>query len=455
MSKLVSKRQKLYNIAGIDMENPDANVPIRRLTSMENATFKNGKLGRFDHAEELKDKFGRDIPPTPRLIYKIIQYSGKNGNQNILIASGSYGVYKYDINTDSEWVLLIDEEIAAIECISINGLPVIYMPTYLNSYLYDGVKCEAVKSGTTKHHNLYIHMTTHYGRLFGATGMNDCKLFFSDESDPLDWSVGINEGGYIKFDINTGPIVGLVSFNDYLYVFTRRAIYRITAYGVQEDFVVKKIDENIGEIYENSVSKSKDRIMFLSTLGVVAFDGYSAKVIYPELAKIEFDKFLTDIRSCSLNNKYYLALGTNIIIIDQENACYCIDDYNYNVGVASDTVNNRVIVYTKHNPGAVSGNIMECYVAEKRFTSRLFKFESGMLDFGNDSAKKIIKKIHIAPEVRGAFIIKADNEMRCFNLYGDKTIPINMSGYRFKIIFRGMALSLNTGSPVIEYDIEA
>lgn len=452
MSKIVSKRQKLYDIKGIDVDYPSSSVPIKRLVTMENASFKNGKLGRFDYTDTLKDEFGREIPPTPKLIYDIVCYNGRSGTQNILIASGSYGVFKYDLNSDTEWVQLVDEEIIAIECVAINGSPVMYMPTYLTAYTYDGEQLKEEKSATVQY-KVFTQMTTHYGRLFGATGLIDCKLYFSDETNPLDWSVGIDEGGYIKFDINTGVIVGLISFNDYLYVFTQRAIYRITAYGEQEDFVVKKIDENIGIIYEGSVTKCKDRIMFLSTLGVVAFDGYNARVVYPELSQIEFPWY-TAIRSCALNNKYYLALGKNLIIIDYENGSYCIDDYMYDVGVASDVNNERVIVYTKHNPAGSSGNIMECYIAEKKFTSRMFKLESGILDFGNESAKKVIKKIHLAPEIRGAFIIKADNDIRCYSLYGDKTLPINMSGYKFKIIFRGFALSLNTFSPIIEYDIE-
>lgn len=49
-----------------------------------------------------------------------------------------------------------------------------------------------------------------------------------------------DEAGFINFSDECGDVIKVVSFSNYLYVFREYGIFRLTAYGDQNDFCLKR-----------------------------------------------------------------------------------------------------------------------------------------------------------------------------------------------------------------------
>lgn len=129
----------------------------------------------------------------------------------------------------------------------------------------------------------FSSLAVHYERIYGTHNGNANSVWFSDDFDPSNWKVGTEEAGYIEFADDMGEALAAVSFAGYLYVFREHGIYRLTAYGNQEEFSLNKLFTGTGRIYKNTIALCGDRIVFLSQDGLYSFDGYGVKRIAEEL----------------------------------------------------------------------------------------------------------------------------------------------------------------------------
>ena len=135
--------------------------------------------------------------------------------------------------------------------------------------VYDGATVTPVTNGLK-----FAALEVHGERVFGVYNGKRGSVWFSDNLDPTDWTVSADAGGYIAFGDDCGDAIGLVSFLGYLYIFRERGIYRLTAYGDQGEFMLKKLFTSTGCIYKDTIALCGDRIMFLDDEGVMSFDGY-------------------------------------------------------------------------------------------------------------------------------------------------------------------------------------
>jgi hypothetical protein len=126
-------------------------------------------------------------------------------------------------------------------------------------------------------------MAVHNERLFGVTG-SDNILWFSDELDPTNWNITLDEAGYLEFADNKGKLLTVESFHDYLYVFRDNGITRVSAYARQTDFSVSQVYASSGKIYAETVVVCGGRVIFLSADGLFAFDGSSTKQLLSNLS---------------------------------------------------------------------------------------------------------------------------------------------------------------------------
>lgn len=150
----------------------------------------------------------------------------------------------------------------------------------------------------------FTSITVHNERVFGTVNGVSNQVWFSDDFDPANWRVSPTEAGYINFADDLGKAIKVVSFLNYLYVFRDYGIFRLTAYGDQNDFIMKKVFTDTGRIYKDSIVLCGDKIMFCAEDGVYAFDGYDAVKVGKEFPPMK-DK--REICAGYLENKYYLA----------------------------------------------------------------------------------------------------------------------------------------------------
>ncbi len=147
-------------------------------------------------------------------------------------------------------------------------------------------------------------IAVHNERVFGTLNEKKNQVWFSDDFDPNNWTISSTEAGYIDFSDDLGNAIKVVSFLNYLFVFRDYGIMRLTAYGDQNDFLMKKVFTDTGRIYKNSIVSCGDKIMFCAEDGVYAFDGYEAVKVGKEFPKITDKK---TVCAGYLDNKYYLA----------------------------------------------------------------------------------------------------------------------------------------------------
>lgn len=150
----------------------------------------------------------------------------------------------------------------------------------------------------------FTSLTVHNERVYGSVTASQNQLWFSDDFNPFNWRVSSDEAGYINFSDECGEVLKVVSFLNYLYIFREYGIFRLTAYGEQSEFFMKKLFTDTGRIYKNSIEICGDKIIFYAEDGLYAFDGYEVARIAKELMPI-FNAHL--ISSAYLDDYYYMA----------------------------------------------------------------------------------------------------------------------------------------------------
>jgi len=150
----------------------------------------------------------------------------------------------------------------------------------------------------------FSSMTVHNERVYGSINGIEKQVWFSDNFNPLNWTVSSTEAGFINFSDDCGEILKVVSFLNYLYVFREYGIFRITAFGDQSEFLVKKIFTDTGRIIKKTIEVCGDRIIFYAENGLFSFDGYDVTPIFKELGDVYNNGIMC---GAYLNGCYYLA----------------------------------------------------------------------------------------------------------------------------------------------------
>ena len=150
----------------------------------------------------------------------------------------------------------------------------------------------------------FTSLAVHNERIYASVNGTNNQVWFSDDFDPTNWNVSADEGGYINFSDECGEVLKVVSFLNYLYIFREYGIFRLTAYGDQNEFLLKKVFTDTGRIVKNSIEVCGDKIIFYAEDGLFAFDGY-------EVTRIAKEMMPTNRRSrmsgAYLDGYYYLA----------------------------------------------------------------------------------------------------------------------------------------------------
>ncbi|MDE5602165.1 MAG: hypothetical protein K2J16_06680 [Clostridia bacterium] len=150
----------------------------------------------------------------------------------------------------------------------------------------------------------FTSLAVHNERIYAGVNGTNNQVWFSDDFNPTNWNVSADEGGYINFSDECGEVLRVVSFLNYLYIFREYGIFRLTAYGDQNEFLLKKVFTDTGRIVKNSIEVCGDKIIFYAEDGLFAFDGYEVVRIAKELVPINKTYLMS---GAYLDGCYYLA----------------------------------------------------------------------------------------------------------------------------------------------------
>ena len=281
----------------------------------------------------------------------------------------------------------------------------------------------------------FTSIAVHNERVFGSVNGLQNQVWFSEDFDPANWSVSSDEGGYINFADECGEVIKLVPFLNYLYIFREFGIFRLTAYGDQSEFMLKKVFTDTGRIAKNSIEVCGDKILFYADDGLFSFDGYEVV----RIAKPLMDISRTHLMSCAYLDDYYF-MACNILgdgTINNAVVRYGLRDKSisllYNVGVRrlrTVRVHNGTQVLcvfeTEHTDTlgmtSKSGEVLGT-PTEKSYFSPFSTMSSPSL--------KTVRSVSLQTDTDIKLVVKLDRKSYEYTVKGGelmKTIPIEHSG---------------------------
>ena len=272
-------------------------------------------------------------------------------------------------------------------------------------------------------------MCFHYERLFVTTGGESTSLWFSDDFDPTNWYVSLDEAGFIDLQDERGKLLKAVSFDDYLYVFRNYGITRITAYGDQSEFGVTNLFVSSGRIRSGSITVCGNRILFLAEDGFYKFDGVSTVRILGNYT--DYIDFAESVKGLYYNGKAYFILNMFLngntqseramLVYDTESGgSYVIKDFKY--------ADNELIEednYCKQTILIEDDASLYTFSENERETAPAFKvWKSKFSDFGIKNSNKLLYEVSVW--IKGDAVLYIDNGEKVlkYSLHGRKSGPL-------------------------------
>ena len=447
--KKASKRIVLTDFSGgVDSFSNDSVLPLKFAKRSFNFKFSSGALEDGAGLCPLEDvlKNANCLVPAAAVrcyFFKKYDYENAKTDDRLMVYAADGAMYELKLNDVSPQFNLID------------SLSFASPPNAVN-YKYNDEDC-IIFSAAGEGLKIYFgygypleaanapeitSMCIHYERLF-ATGENKTTLWFSDDFDPANWYISLDEAGFIDMPDERGALIKAVSFLDYLYVFRAHGISRVSAYGDQSEFSVTSLFVSSGKILPQSIAVCGDRILFLAQDGLFRFDGINTRRILEGYGEI-FTNAKT-ARAEFLNGTYYLLADiedggkAERVLLTYEiakNSAHIsklpIDDMTK---IAADDLSTTVFI---------SGGKL-CALSDKAavLNKPLKKiWQSPFTDF-NENRQKIIRQISLWLFGEAQITIDNKSEKRTVNLNGRGDIV------SFKTNLRGSVFSfiIESGRP--------
>ena len=321
-------------------------------------------------------------------------------------------------------------------CYNYHGIDsIIFASAAGGAYIYDGTAVTEIENAPP-----ISSACIHYERLF-ATSDGGKSLWFSDDFDPLNWSVSLTEAGFIDMSGSRGEALKVMSFADALFVFRSYGITKVSAYGDQTQFAVSDLFLSSGKIFRDSVTYCGDRILFMSSDGFYSFNGVSATRILSGLDGV-VDYSYQEVKGEYFNGKAYFIVKA----VHDESEYLCLLVYDVAKGDCflsyGMNVKHLCLLSGKNNYAltALSGTRSGIYsITEKDdFMSQPLKklWKSKFCDFGLAKENKVLSKISFYTDTDITLTVDNGSQTAVYTVCGGrrrKTIAPKMLGDNFSL----------------------
>lgn len=310
-------------------------------------------------------------------------------------------------------------------------------------------------------------MCVHYERMFAIVKGTPNSVWFSKSGNALVWEHAIDKGGYIDFDGTLGEVNAIKSFNNYLYIFCDYGIYRLTAYGDQSQFNLKKIYTASGRIFAPSVTVCGEYIAFAGEDGIFLFDGYDVSRYTGKVNKL-ISSGLEDLSACYWRNKYFLSFtdrsAADFGVYDKElsnNTLLILDMTDKSVSVmrgislkhlcaVNEKDYDKVVAVSDDSGGFVQIDESGLYLGKPM----LKYWESGEVDFDCPAREKILRSVEYSTKSGYTLGIIYGKERREFYLSPRENFKsLNVKGKEFKFYIKSDNYSDEIYPPIFVADI--
>jgi len=312
----------------------------------------------------------------------------------------------------------------------------------------------------------FSSMCVNSERIFATDAKKKNAVWFSDDFNPTNWKVSLEDAGFIEFADECGDVLKVISFLNSVYVFREYGIFKITAFGDQTEFSVTKVVGDIGKIIGDTVVEESDRILFMCDDGLYSFNGYEVTKKGRELPKFERLSYCT---ACAHLGKYYIACRLKGITDMPSN-------YVNNALIEYDLETNLFSVITNIDinrflPVNVHHNIYVYFTlntGDRRFLQMIWNkgehyggavmtkvWESPENNLGSEKLK-ILREIHFSTLSDVTLTVTLDGVSKEYKIEGSpkpQKVIVNRKGYVVKLAIKSTAADNHITPPVLIFDV--
>ena len=217
--------------------------------------------------------------------YRRFDLPTRKNDDRILLLSEDKRLYNIYVNGLDLGVSLVDErqfeETPEALNYRLNGEDVmIFCSGKDKMRVYNGVDTPTVIDDAPALSSICVHGE----RLFATSPDTLNTLWFSDDLDPTNWNISLDEAGFVEMADENGALLKVLSFFNYVYVFRSYGITRFYATGEQSRFSLMHLFVSSDRIIGDTVCVCGARILFLTQRGLFDFDGSGTVKILDRLS---------------------------------------------------------------------------------------------------------------------------------------------------------------------------
>ncbi|MDE6275281.1 MAG: hypothetical protein K2M75_01945 [Clostridia bacterium] len=464
LTKPDRKRIALSNFKGYDETKVSRNLPCDYVDCVYNYKFKYGRLVNPYGISALEFE-GEVIPPTPdglgksKLFITRAQKDGKLKSRLVLSHEGGLECFTAG---DSQWTHIDGQGVFDVGVNYLfDGEDLLLLSGKSGLKALSGNQLVDVKDGVK-----ILDMCVHYERIYAVVEGIRNSLWFSDDFNPYNWNVSLDEGGYIDFDGSLGGVNAVKSFDNYLYVFCDFGIYRLTAYADQTQFAMKKVYASSERIFAKSITNCGAYIAFASQDGIYLFDGYDVSRYSVKTNDLLRGGF-KDVSACYAHHKYILSF-TNDIDSDYEvisrqrsnNVVMLFDLTDKSVDFMRGISFFDVKTVGAYGEGKIIGLSEDSLSPVQLDDSGLYLgmpyqkyWQSGEIDFDRPAALKVVRGVEYSADSQYTLGIIANGERREFILSPQENRQsVYVKSDKFIFYIRSDNVDENIRPPILEVD---
>lgn len=171
-----------------------------------------------------------------------------------------------------------------------------------NLYIYDGESFQEVENSPS-----ISSICVHNERVFALVDSRNKSIWFSEEFDPTNWNISLNEAGFINMADELGRTTKIVQMPESIFIFRDYGITKLIAVGSQENFIMTQFYYSTSRIHPKSIAVNDNLIIFATQTNIMATDGSSIRVIERELENVIREGVFDEAQATICKNNYYLA----------------------------------------------------------------------------------------------------------------------------------------------------
>ena len=315
-------------------------------------------------------------------------------------------------------------------------------------------------------------MCVQFDKVFACLHGDKSQVWYSDDFDPTNWNVSLNEAGVLSMVDEKGRLNKVLAFKDYVYIFRDYGISRI-AKTIKNTFSVQQLYQSNARIYPESVVVAGDSIIMLMEDGLYSFDGLTYKKIELPLSSLFFGANNCNAEGVFHQGKYYLACNLTFEGEEnkEENGCFnTLLEYDLENGNTCLLRGVSIVSLCACHNEVFSKLLVVCKVNDKQVLAVLEKngkvfdtpslktWQSAPIDFDSPNEDKYIKEICLLSKHDCKMTVTTERGKTEFSILGNdwlQTIPVKIKARTFSIAFESHTPDVYISSPTLIVGYEA